>query len=177
MFLRRQFPEWKLAELSADANLEFSLSPAFPRAFIRYGQHAWAALACPPDGDAAAVISFALIWLDYLRAREKRVVVEGLAVYVPEGRELCRGAAASVSQPETARFELFAHTEDDIIESVDPATTAISTRDSTAAAVPTRDRPSPTCRGRRVPKHDGRGVPASAASSSPRSPAVSCGSG
>src|SRR5215831_11128583 len=39
LFLHRQFPEWKLAELSADANLEFSLSPAFPRAYLRYGQH------------------------------------------------------------------------------------------------------------------------------------------
>ncbi|MBV9746895.1 MAG: hypothetical protein JO099_24300, partial [Acidobacteriia bacterium] len=51
MFLRRQFPEWKLVELSAEPNLEFSLSPAFPRAFLRHGQHGWAALACPPEGD------------------------------------------------------------------------------------------------------------------------------
>ena len=50
LFLRRQFPEWKLAELSAEANLEFSLSPAFPRAFLRHGQHGWAAIACPPGG-------------------------------------------------------------------------------------------------------------------------------
>src|SRR5215831_13209475 len=41
LFLRRQFPEWKLVELSAEANLEFSLSPAFPRAFLRHGQHGW----------------------------------------------------------------------------------------------------------------------------------------
>src|SRR5579871_169710 len=32
LFLRRQFPEWKLAELSAEADLEHSLSPIFPRA-------------------------------------------------------------------------------------------------------------------------------------------------
>jgi hypothetical protein len=120
MFLRRQFPEWKLAELSADANLEFSLSPAFPRGYLRYGQHGWAAIACPPDGDAAAVVSFALIWLDYLRAREARVVVEGLAIYVPSGRE--RGAALRLLclDPETARFELFAYSEEDNIERIDP---------------------------------------------------------
>jgi hypothetical protein len=33
LFLRRQFPEWTLAELSTEPNLEHSLSPAFPRAF------------------------------------------------------------------------------------------------------------------------------------------------
>jgi hypothetical protein len=120
LFLRRQFPEWKLAELSADPNLEFSLSPAFPRAFIRYGQHGWAAIGCPPDGDAAGVLSFALIWLDYLRAREARVVVEGLAVYVPEGKERAAALRLLCLNPETARFELFAYTEHDIIESVDP---------------------------------------------------------
>ena len=71
LFLRRQFPEWKLAELSAEPNLEFSLSPAFPRAFLRHGQHGWAAIASPPEGDAAAVLSFGLIWLAYLRGRER----------------------------------------------------------------------------------------------------------
>ena len=60
LFLRRQFPEWKLAELSAEPNLEYSLSPSFPRAFLCYGQHGWAAIACPPDGDAAAVLAGAI---------------------------------------------------------------------------------------------------------------------
>ena len=67
LFLRRQFPEWTLAELSAEADLEHSLSPAFPRAYLKHGQHGWAAIACPAGGDAAAVLSFGLIWLAYLR--------------------------------------------------------------------------------------------------------------
>src|SRR5205807_1357935 len=73
LFLRRQFPEWKLAVLSAEANLEFSLSPAFPRAFLHHGQHGWSAIACPPEGDAGSLLSFGLIWLSYLRARERRL--------------------------------------------------------------------------------------------------------
>src|SRR5258708_36346000 len=77
LFLRRQFPEWTLAEVMAEANLEHSLSPAFPRAYLKHGQHGWAAIACPPDGDAAAVLSFGLIWLTYLRGRERRVALEG----------------------------------------------------------------------------------------------------
>jgi hypothetical protein len=87
LFLRRQFPEWDLADISAEANLEFSLSPAFPRAFLRHGQHGWAAIACPPEGDSSALLAFGLIWLSYLRARERRLVVEGLALYIPNGSE------------------------------------------------------------------------------------------
>jgi len=87
LFLRRQFPEWTLAELSTEPNLEHSLSPAFPRALLRHGQHAWAAIACPEGGDAAGVVSFGLIWLAHLRHREKRVTVEGLALYLPQGQE------------------------------------------------------------------------------------------
>lgn len=120
LFLRRQFPDWKLAELTAEANLEFSISPAYPRAFLRYGQHGWAAIACPPDGDAAAILSFALIWLDYLRARERRVVIEGLAIWVPSGSERSAALRLLCLNPETARFELFTYSEDDHLAVVDP---------------------------------------------------------
>jgi hypothetical protein len=121
LFLRRQFPEWKLAELSAEANLEYSLSPAFPRAYLKHGQHGWAAIGCPPDGDAAAVVTFALIWLDYLRARETgRVVIEGLAIYVPAGRERHAALRVLCLDPERARYEIFSYSEDDFIERVDP---------------------------------------------------------
>jgi len=120
LFLRRQFPEWKLAELSAEANLEFSLSPAFPRAFLRHGQHGWAALACPPDGDAAAVVAFGLIWLDYLRGRERRVTMEGLAIYVPAGFEGAAALRLVCLDPEAARFELFTYSAEDFVGRVDP---------------------------------------------------------
>ena len=120
LFLRRQFPEWNLAELSAEPNLQFSLSPAFPRAFLKHGQHAWAAIACPPEGDAASVVSFGLIWLSYLRARERRLTVEALALYVPAGREQAAALRLLCLNAEAARFELFSYTEQDFIVPVDP---------------------------------------------------------
>jgi hypothetical protein len=120
LFLRRQFPEWNLAELSAEPNLEFSLSPAFPRALLRSGQHGWAAIGCPPDGDPAAVLSFGLIWLDYLRRRERRLVVEGLALYVPAGRERPCALRLLCLDPAAARFELVAYTEEDFVTRIDP---------------------------------------------------------
>ena len=120
LFLRRQFPEWKLAELSAEPNLEFSLSPAFPRAFLRHGQHGWAALACPPDGDAAAVVTFGLIWLDYLRARERRLAVEGLALYAPAGAERAAALRLLCLDPTRTRFELFTYAAEDFVARIDP---------------------------------------------------------
>jgi len=120
LFLRRQFPEWKLAELSAEPNLEFSLSPAFPRAYLRHGQHGWAAIACPPQADAAAVLSFGLIWLTYLRGREHRVTLEGLAIYVPAGRERSAALRLLCLDPAAARFELFSYSEQDFVTRIDP---------------------------------------------------------
>jgi len=120
LFLRRQFPEWKLVELSAEANLEHSLSPAYPRAYLRHGQHGWAAIACPPGGDPAAVLSFALIWLNYLRARETRVVIGGLAIWVPQEAERAASLRLLCLNPAAARFELFSYSEDDRLSGVDP---------------------------------------------------------
>jgi hypothetical protein len=120
LFLRRQFPEWNLAELSAEANLEFSLSPAFPRAFLRHGQHGWAAIACPTEGDAAAVVTFSLIWLAYLRERERRVAVEGLAIYVPAGHERAAALRLLCLDASSARFELFSYSAEDFVVRIDP---------------------------------------------------------
>ena len=119
LFLRRQFPEWKLAEISAEADLEHSLSPAFPRAFIKHGQRAWAAIACPHGAAADAVLSFGLIWLDYLRRREPRVTLEGLAVYVPAGEERTAALRMLCLDPQAARFELFTYDPQDQIRSAD----------------------------------------------------------
>lgn len=161
LFLRRQFPEWKLAELSAEANLEFSLSPAFPRAFLRHGQHGWAAIACPPEGDAAAVLTFGLIWLSYLRSRERRVTVEGLAVYIRAGSERAAALRLLCLDPAAARFELFTYSAEDFVVRIDPHDHGnLDTRLETCR------RPEPNQSGawrsvsglpgvEQVPKHDG----------------------
>lgn len=120
LFLRRQFPEWKLAELSAEMSLEFSLSQVYPRAFLRYGQHGWAAMACPPDADPGALISFGLIWLAHLRTRERSVAVEGLALYVPAGRERSAALRLLCLNPAAARFELFSYSAEDFVLRLDP---------------------------------------------------------
>ena len=60
-FLTRQFPAWKLAEISAEQDLEHSLSPGFPRALLRKGRRDWLRSAAAPDGmDPSAILSFGL---------------------------------------------------------------------------------------------------------------------
>jgi hypothetical protein len=87
-FLTRQFPAWKLAEISAEQDLAHSLSPGFPRAFLRKGQSGVAAIAATPDGmDPGCILSFGLIWLDYLRRREQRLAIERLIILLPAGAE------------------------------------------------------------------------------------------
>jgi len=86
--LLRQFPGWRIAELSSEADLEHSLSPAYPRALLQKGSATQAAIGCSPDAqDVDGVLTFGLIWLDYLRARETKRKVLGLSVFVPEGRQ------------------------------------------------------------------------------------------
>jgi hypothetical protein len=162
LFLRRQFPDWKLAEISAEADLEHSLSPAFPRAYLKHGAHGWAAIACPPESDGGSVLSFGLIWLSYLRARERRATVEGLAIYVPAGRERSAALRLLCLDPASARFELFGYSEQDDVTRADPRDYGnVDTR-----LQPCR-RPEPQARQRweqitllpgveQVPKHDGR---------------------
>ena len=162
LLLRRQFPEWTLAEVSAEADLEHSLSPAFPRAYLKHGQHGWAAIACAPDADSSAVLSFGLIWLAYLRARERRVALEGLAVYLPAGQERSAALRILCLDVQSARFELFTYTgRDDVLRAEPRDYGNLDTR-----LEPCR-RPAPNLADpwqqiaalpgvERIPKHDGR---------------------
>jgi len=119
-FLTRQFADWALAELSAEPNLEASLSPSYPRAFLRRGQTGWAAIGAPPESDPAGLLTFGLIWLDHLRRREKRLAVEGLALYLPRGQERGTSLRLPWLNEEAARYELFVYDEHDFAARVDP---------------------------------------------------------
>src|ERR1022692_3615854 len=108
LLLRRQFPEWTLAEVSAEADLEHSLSPAFPRAYLKHGQHGWAAIACAPDADSSAVLSFGLIWLAYLRAPERRAPAQkALRCPPPAGGDPFAPPRFLRLDPQPPRLKLF----------------------------------------------------------------------
>lgn len=86
--LRRQYPGSKIAGLSTDADLEHSLSPAYARALVVKGPAGIAVMGAGPDSlDIDGVLTFGVIWFDYLKAREPKLRIAELAIFVPEGRE------------------------------------------------------------------------------------------
>ncbi len=105
--LCRQFPGACIDVLTTGTDLQHSLSPSFPRALLRRGGSAWAAIAAPRDPvRAAQVLSFGLIWLDYLR-RFRRERVRGLALFVPEGSENPTCLRLLHLDPAAAEFAVF----------------------------------------------------------------------
>lgn len=118
--LRRQFADWKLVELSTEPDLEHSLSPAYPRAFLKKGTRGWAAIGAgeevlDPDG----ALSFGLIWLDYLRRRERSLGVEGLAVFQVSGREATTCHRIRNLDSQAACYLVFVHHSDGLEDAVD----------------------------------------------------------
>jgi hypothetical protein len=121
IFLNREFPGWDLAELTTEPDLQRSLSAVYPRALLRKGRYAWAAIGAPPEADHSGVLSFGLIWLDHLRRRhEGRLTIEGLVLYLPEGRERSTCLRLAYIHPEAARCELFVYSEDGFVAHLDP---------------------------------------------------------
>ena len=106
--VRRQFPGWRLDELTTGADLEHSLSPAYPRGLLRRGQAAWAAIGAADGSVAGGALSFGILWLDYLR-RRRRLHIEGLAVFVPEQRAEVTAQRMRFLDPEAAQWKLFVH--------------------------------------------------------------------
>jgi hypothetical protein len=119
-YLRRQFPGWRIAEITTEADLEHSLSPAYARAFLKQGGVGWAAIGAPPEGAAAGALSFGLIWADYLRRRERRVAVEGLALFLPAGRHQSVGLRLPLLNPRALKTALFLYSGDSQEALLDP---------------------------------------------------------
>lgn len=119
-FLRRQFPTYKIAELTTEADLEHSLSPAFSRALLCQGASAWAAIGAPPDTfNTDGVLTFGLIWLEYLRKREPARVIHGLTLYLPAGREKTTCLRLLFLNRNVAQYAAFVYTQEQIEERVD----------------------------------------------------------
>jgi len=119
--LHRQFPDWRVAELSTEQDLHNSFSPAYPRALLRRGTTALAAIGIPEKSPSPAdALSFGLIWLDYLRRREPRMAVEGLVGFAPAGTEPTLCHRVRFLDPAAARYMIFVHDGTGYEQLVDP---------------------------------------------------------
>ena len=119
--LRRQFPGWRIAEISTEPDLHHSLSPAYPRAFLRKGTMGLAAIGAAEDSlSPEGALSFGLIWLDYLRNRERRLSIEGLAIFVPVDAAANTCHRVRYLNDAIARYFVFVHEPGGQEDAVDP---------------------------------------------------------
>jgi len=122
LMLAREFPQWSLAEVSAETNLEASLSPAYVRAFLRRAEAGIAVMAAPPDSsDCAAVVPLGLIWLEYLRSREKRMNIGQLLLYTPATQEQDAAFRTAMIDPTRAEVRLCIYDQKLRAAEIDPA--------------------------------------------------------
>ncbi len=120
-FLSRQYTGWKIAELSTEPNLEESLSPAYTRALLKRGTDAWAAIGAPREpASAGGALTFGLIWLDYLRRRERRLTVQGLAIFLPEDEARATCLRLAQLNPNAARYDVFVYSDHGFEQRIDP---------------------------------------------------------
>ncbi len=113
LMLAREFPGWRIEDISSEADLEQSLSPSYTRAFLRLGNSGIAVMGAAPGAECAGIAAFGLIWLDYLRRREKTLSLARLLLFVPLGRESEVAFRAACLNPNVVACQLFAFDEKD----------------------------------------------------------------
>jgi hypothetical protein len=88
--VRKHFPGWRVLELSADQDLEHSLSANYPRGLLRRGKQAIAFLgAAAGPAEPSHALTYALIWLDRLRRRQPDLFIDSLALFLPPAALTC----------------------------------------------------------------------------------------
>jgi hypothetical protein len=120
--LARELPGWQIRQISAGADLEHSLSPAFTRALLTRGQSAFGVIAASEAASQATcdqTLSFGLIWLDYLRRRESRRTIHGLRIFLPHGRTAATANRLAFLDRAAAEYELYEFAPDNTTNRID----------------------------------------------------------
>lgn len=92
--LAEKFPDESVETLTTAADLERSFSGCYARGITVQGSRAWAVMGASPAEPAAicdGMLSFGLLWLDWVRRHRTRGTVSGLRLVLP------RGAAATTA--------------------------------------------------------------------------------
>lgn len=88
--LQREFPDCQVTTLTSEMDLTRSFSPVFPRAILERRSTIQVAVACPSRDDEASLLTFALVWHDYVRRRRAARKPEtagplALSLFLPDG--------------------------------------------------------------------------------------------
>lgn len=109
--LAREFPAWKLAQLSSAMDLEHSFSPVYARGLLRRGLSGFAVMGVSREEPQAAIdgaLTFAILWLDTLREQYARELhVEGLRLIAPEGTSAVLRERMAHLDRDAASWELY----------------------------------------------------------------------
>jgi hypothetical protein len=109
--LERNFPDWRIDELTSTADLERSFSPVYARGILRRARSATCVFGVSnseSQGSIDGALTFALLWFHYCREREAaRSFIEGLKLFVPPGHSAVIHARMHYLNRNAARFELF----------------------------------------------------------------------
>ncbi|MBI4460952.1 MAG: hypothetical protein HY648_12965 [Acidobacteria bacterium] len=108
--LGQLFPEWRIQELSSEPGLERSFSGRYSRAVLSQGQRAWAVIGSGEQEDFTAadeILSYGLIWLDWLRQRKGNQVIAGLKIFLPAGRATNTLQRLAWMDSEKAQWEIY----------------------------------------------------------------------
>lgn len=119
LMLAREFPDWRIEEISSEPNLEESLSPSYTRAFLRRGSSGIAAMASAPGTETGGMVAFGLIWLDYIRGREKALSIGRLILFSPLGCERDVVFRAACIDPAAVACQVFVFDEKDRAGAID----------------------------------------------------------
>jgi hypothetical protein len=84
LFLNRHFGSWRWEAFRTEAKLENSFSPLYPTALLTRGREAVAAVAAPPRDTGFHGLTFALVWLAWVKRNHGELAARRLLLYLPE---------------------------------------------------------------------------------------------
>jgi len=109
--LQREYPGFRLENLTSSPDLEHSLSPVYVRGLMRAGQIAFAVLGVSGEETPSSVdgaLTFGVLWLDYQRQQlAGRAVVEGLKLFLPPERSQIAQQRAAHLDAGAAKWQLY----------------------------------------------------------------------
>jgi len=121
LFLNRHFSNWRWESFRSEAKLENSLSPVFPTALLTRGNEAVAALAAPDRDTGFQALTFALIWLDWVRRNHGDLAAHRLLLYLPEGHARSAVLLARNLDPRKVVVEIWLYSPEGGEYLLDPA--------------------------------------------------------
>lgn len=114
--LEREFPRARLEGVSTAADLKRSFSALYTRARLREGERWWAILGVNAGEELAAadaLLTYALIWLDWNCQRYADRVWAGLRLFLPAGRTQTTANHLACLDRTRLSFELYAVDEEE----------------------------------------------------------------